>query len=192
MLSVWHSPLFVAFVLQIRENLKHITLFDDENGEDNKIYQRNLDEEIMKWRERLRTEIYLFQQDHVTLSRNKLDEDLVNFDKTCEKNRNLYQSDIKAGKEPGKGTKLTPIFTTPFSRSNYRNITNKTKVEIASIISNGIKEICTLGRTDEALNLLSLWSKIQNKATKDENLSFKKDVTIAFRLRAKKGPAPPP
>ena len=68
----------------------------------------------MKWRERLRTERYLFQQDHVSLSGNKLDEDLVNFDKTCKKNRNLYHSDIKAGKEPGKGTKLTPVFTTPF------------------------------------------------------------------------------
>ena len=134
----------------------------------------------MKWRERLRTERYLFQQDHVSLSGNKLDEDLVNFDKTCEKSRNLYLSDIKAGKEPSNGTKLTPVFTTPFSRSNYHNITNKTKVEIASIISNGIEEICTLGRTDEAQNLLSLWSKIQNKATKDEYLSFYKDVTIAL------------
>ena len=161
--------------------MEHITLIEEANSNP---YQRNVQYEILKWRELLRKEGYLItperECDHLSLSGKKLDSELVNFDILCKENRKTYHNNIRSGHDIGKGSKLTPVFTTPQSRSTFHDVTKKTKTEISGIINKAIEEISALGRNEEARNLLSIWNNIDGRGTKDEYLAVYKEVVIAL------------
>lgn len=168
---------------QIRENLKHITSFEDIHDENAATKQKNLDLDILKWRQLIRQKGYLNELEvecnHVSLSGKELDRELVGFDERCSNNRSLYQAEIKTDKEPGKGENLTPVFT-PLARETFHDISKKTKSGIGEMISNAIEEIVGLGRHEEAQNLQTVWQKTENKGTRDEYLTVYKEVVIAL------------
>ena len=93
----------------------------------------------------------------------------------------MYLEDISNGHQPGKGDKLTPLFTNKSDREKFKSINNKTKYEIKSIIFGEIEQIRAIGADDIAESLIQTWNRQIKTQKKDAYIMlYKTEVCVAF------------